>query len=55
MKGKKKNDINVEGSGRWKGKGGRKVGECKLLAFKTLGTNVLEFQCVLCWQTMIKT
>ena len=26
-----------------------------LLGFKTLGTNVLELQCVLCWQTMIKT
>ena len=26
-----------------------------LLGFKTLGTNVLELQFVLCWQTMIKT
>ena len=27
MKGKRKNDINIEGSGRWKGKGGRKIEE----------------------------
>ena len=27
----------------------------KLLGSKTLGTNVLELQFVLCWQTMIKT
>ena len=27
MKGKMKNDINVRIVGRWKGKGGRKVGE----------------------------
>ena len=26
-----------------------------LLGFKTLGTNVLELQYVLCWQAMIKT
>ena len=26
-----------------------------LLGSKTLGTNVLELQFVLCWQTMIKT
>ena len=26
-----------------------------LLVSKTLGTNVLELQFVLCWQTMIKT
>ena len=26
-----------------------------LLGSKTLGTNVLEIQYVLCWQTMIKT
>ena len=26
-----------------------------MLGFKTLGTNVLELQYVLCWQTMIKT
>ena len=26
-----------------------------MLGSKTLGTNVLELQCVLCWQTMIKT
>ena len=26
-----------------------------MLGSKTLGLNVLEFQCVLCWQTMIKT
>ena len=26
-----------------------------LLGYKTLGTSVLELQCVLCWQTMIKT
>ena len=26
-----------------------------MLGFKTLGTNVLELQFVLCWQTMIKT
>ena len=26
-----------------------------LLGFKILGTNVLELQFVLCWQTMIKT
>ena len=25
MKGKRKNDINVKGSGRWKGKGGGKI------------------------------
>ena len=27
----------------------------KLLGSKTLATNVLELQFVLCWQTMIKT
>ena len=27
----------------------------KMLGSKTLGTNVLELQFVLCWQTMIKT
>ena len=27
MKRKRKNDINVEGKGRWKGKGGRKIEE----------------------------
>ena len=26
-----------------------------MLGSKTLGTNVLELQFVLCWQTMIKT
>ena len=26
-----------------------------LLGSKTLGTNILELQYVLCWQTMIKT
>ena len=26
-----------------------------MLGSKTLGTNVLELQYVLCWQTMIKT
>ena len=28
---------------------------CYVLGSKTLGTNVLELQFVLCWQTMIKT
>ena len=28
---------------------------CYVLVSKTLGTNVLELQFVLCWQTMIKT
>ena len=27
----------------------------RLLGSKTLGTNVLELQFILCWQTMIKT
>ena len=27
----------------------------KVLGSKTLGTNVLEFQFVICWQTIIKT
>ena len=27
MKGKRKNDINIKDSGRWKGKGGRKIEE----------------------------
>ena len=31
MKGKRKNDINIEGSGRWNGKGERKVGEVYML------------------------
>ena len=30
-------------------------GKLLLLGSKTLGTNVLELQFVLCWQTMIKT
>ena len=29
--------------------------KCELLGSKTLGTNILELQFVLCWQTMIKT
>ena len=33
----------------------KKCKERKLLGSKTLGTNVLELQYVLCWQTMIKT
>ena len=28
---------------------------CIMLGSKTLGTNVLELQFILCWQTMIKT
>ena len=27
--------------------------KCELLGSKTLGTNILELQFVLCWQTMI--
>ena len=29
--------------------------DCDVLGSKKLGTNVLELQFVLCWQTMIKT
>ena len=31
------------------------ISEINLLGSKTLGTNVLELQFVLCWQIMIKT
>ena len=30
------------------------ISEINLLGSETLGTNVLELQFVLCWQTMIK-